>query len=163
MINLRHPTRILYVRYSSRSWGASLFRGSCLGISLDVWVEPRGRSTYEFDSDLLVVQEVCALKNHTKGSFANFLAHAVVDTHHVGGRGGHGGGMKCWRPGEEKLITGQRLQGRKHVIDLLTGRSQIKEPEDADAKRLAEDESHTPQGPMLFFTDRCRREVLESE
>lgn len=26
--NLRHPTRILYVRYSSRSWGASLFRGS---------------------------------------------------------------------------------------------------------------------------------------
>lgn len=27
-LNIRHPTRILYVRYSSRSWGASLLRGS---------------------------------------------------------------------------------------------------------------------------------------
>jgi hypothetical protein len=26
--HLRHPTKILYVRYSSRSWGASLLRGS---------------------------------------------------------------------------------------------------------------------------------------
>lgn len=28
-LNLRHPTSILYVLYSSRSWGASLFLGSC--------------------------------------------------------------------------------------------------------------------------------------
>lgn len=34
MINSRQPTSILYVRYSSRSWGASLFRGSCRDVSL---------------------------------------------------------------------------------------------------------------------------------
>lgn len=39
--------------------------------------------TYKFDSDLLVIQEVGALENHTKRSFTDFLAHTVVDTHHV--------------------------------------------------------------------------------
>lgn len=39
--------------------------------------------TYKFDSDLLVIQEIGALENHTKRSFTDFLAHTVVDTHHV--------------------------------------------------------------------------------
>jgi hypothetical protein len=45
-------------------------------------VNSRGR-TYEFYSDLLVIQEVGALENDTKGTFTDFLANTVVDTHHV--------------------------------------------------------------------------------
>ena len=66
-------------------------------------VERRGASTYEFDGDLLVVQEVGALENDTKRTFTNFLAHAVVNAHHVGGRGGHGCEMGCWRSGKWEL------------------------------------------------------------
>lgn len=47
----------------------------------------QGRSgqgrTYEFDRNLLVVEKVGALENDTKGSFTNFLAHSVVNSHHV--------------------------------------------------------------------------------
>ena len=41
------------------------------------------RERYEFDGDLLVVQEVGALENDTKGAFTDLLAHTVVDTHYV--------------------------------------------------------------------------------
>jgi hypothetical protein len=55
-VDSRHPTRILYVRYSSRSWGASLLRGSCWRLELD----GRGGNvvvrTHEFNGDLGVVQ-----------------------------------------------------------------------------------------------------------
>jgi hypothetical protein len=43
----------------------------------------RRRGSYEFDGDLLVVQEVGALKDDTKGAFTDLLAHTVVDTHHI--------------------------------------------------------------------------------
>lgn len=59
--------------------------------------------TYEFDSDLLVVQEVGALEDDTKGSLANFLAHTVVNTHHIRRRGGHECGVESWRPGKGNL------------------------------------------------------------
>jgi hypothetical protein len=59
--------------------------------------------TYKFDSNLLVIQEVGALENDTEGTFTDFLADTVVDTHHVGGRGGHGCGIECWRPGKGNL------------------------------------------------------------
>lgn len=39
--------------------------------------------THEFDSNLLVVEEVGTLKDDTKRSLSDFLAHAVVDTHYV--------------------------------------------------------------------------------
>lgn len=56
----------------------------------------RGRVTYEFDGDLLVVQEVGAFKDDTKGAFTDLLAHTVVDTHYVRRRGSHGFGSKDW-------------------------------------------------------------------
>lgn len=42
------------------------------------------RETYEFDGNLLVVQEVGTLKNHTKRALANLLPHPIVDTDDVG-------------------------------------------------------------------------------
>lgn len=53
-----------------------------------------GRATNEFDSDLLVVQEVGALKNDTKRSFTDFFADTVVDTHNIRRRGRHGCGIQ---------------------------------------------------------------------
>lgn len=35
--------------------------------------------TYEFDGDLLVVQQVGSLENNTKGTLANLLPHPVMD------------------------------------------------------------------------------------
>ena len=43
----------------------------------------RGRGSYKFDGDLLVVQEVGALKDDSEGAFTDLLAHTVVDTHHI--------------------------------------------------------------------------------
>lgn len=64
----------------------------------------RGRNSYKFDGDLLVVQEVGALKDDTKGAFTDLLAHTVVDTHHIRRRGGHGFGSKDCNP--KPWITG---------------------------------------------------------
>jgi hypothetical protein len=63
-----------------------------------------GRATNEFDSDLLVIQEVGALKDDTKRSFADLLADAVVDTHNIRRRGRHGCGSKGWRPEEREYL-----------------------------------------------------------
>lgn len=46
-----------------------------------MWVHRN--ETHEFDSNLLVVEEVGTLKDDTKRSLSDFLAHAVVDTHYV--------------------------------------------------------------------------------
>ena len=35
-------------------------------------------ATYEFDSDLLVIEEVCAFENDAKGALANLFAHAIM-------------------------------------------------------------------------------------
>ena len=51
----RQPTRILYVRYSSRNCGASLFLGSCLKVSVALQDGAR-ILPYKFDCNLLVVQ-----------------------------------------------------------------------------------------------------------
>lgn len=84
--HLRHPTKILYVRYSSRSWGASLLRGSYFGQSGDIPFHreyEEAEITYEFDGDLLVIQEVGAFENDTKRTLTDLLTHTVVDTHYV--------------------------------------------------------------------------------
>lgn len=43
----------------------------------------RVRPTHKFNSNLLIVQEVRSLKDHTKRTLSNFLSHSVVDTHHI--------------------------------------------------------------------------------
>jgi hypothetical protein len=45
--------------------------------------------TYEFDSYLLIVQQVCPLKNDTERAFADLLANTIVHTDDIRGRGGH--------------------------------------------------------------------------
>jgi hypothetical protein len=47
-------------------------------------------SPYEFDSNLLVVKQVCPFKDDTKRPFANLLAYAIVDADHVAGGRRHG-------------------------------------------------------------------------
>ena len=49
--------------------------------------------TYKLDGDLLVVQQVGALEQHTKRALANLLADAIVHAHDVGRRRGHGSGV----------------------------------------------------------------------
>jgi hypothetical protein len=41
--------------------------------------------TYKFNGDLLVVQQVGPLENHTKRTLADFLADTVVNTDDIGG------------------------------------------------------------------------------
>lgn len=43
----------------------------------------RGKTTYKFDGNLLVVQQVGAFKDDTERTFTNLFANPVVDTHHV--------------------------------------------------------------------------------
>ena len=43
------------------------------------------RETYEFDGDLLVVQQVCSLENYTKRTLSDFLADSIMDTDDIGG------------------------------------------------------------------------------
>lgn len=38
---------------------------------------------YEFDCDLLIVEQVGAFEQNTEGAFANLLAHAVMHANHV--------------------------------------------------------------------------------
>lgn len=40
-------------------------------------------ATYEFDGDLLVVQQVGSLEDDTKGTLANLLPHPVMDADDV--------------------------------------------------------------------------------
>lgn len=39
---------------------------------------------YEFNGDVLVVEQIGTLENNTKGALADLLAHTVVDAHYVG-------------------------------------------------------------------------------
>jgi hypothetical protein len=78
------------VRYSSRNWGASLFRGSWRGIisnASQTWNQEH--KTYEFDGHLLIVQQIGAFENDAEGALANLLADAIMHADHVG-RGRHG-------------------------------------------------------------------------
>lgn len=43
------------------------------------------RLTYKFDGDLLVIQEVCSLEDHTKRTLSDFLTHTVVNADDIGG------------------------------------------------------------------------------
>ena len=78
------------MRYSSRSWGASLFRGSYQSFPVSK-NQPHRRldSTHEFDGNLLIVEKIGALKDNTKRALSNLLANAVVHSHDVGRRGSH--------------------------------------------------------------------------
>ena len=44
------------------------------------------RRTYEFDGNLLVVEEVGTLKDDTERTLSDLLSHSVVYTDDVGGR-----------------------------------------------------------------------------
>jgi hypothetical protein len=44
----------------------------------------KGTTTYEFDGDLLVVQEVGALENDTERTLSNLLPDPVMDADDVG-------------------------------------------------------------------------------
>jgi len=81
--SVRHPTRILYVRYSSRSCGASLFRGSCAALNTKLSSDASLVFTYEFDGDLLVVEQVCALEDDAERTFTDLLADPVMHTNNV--------------------------------------------------------------------------------
>lgn len=39
--------------------------------------------TYEFDGDLLVVQQIGSLEDDTKGTLANLLPHPVMDANDI--------------------------------------------------------------------------------
>jgi hypothetical protein len=41
--------------------------------------------TYEFDGDLLVIQQVCPFKNNPKRTLSDFLADPIMDTNDIGG------------------------------------------------------------------------------
>lgn len=45
--------------------------------------------TDKLDSHLLVVQQIGAFKNDTKGSFTDLLSYSVVYTHYIRRRGSH--------------------------------------------------------------------------
>jgi len=49
-----------------------------------------GIITYEFDGNLLVVQQVCALEYHPKGSLSNLLSDPIMHTDDIRRRGSHG-------------------------------------------------------------------------
>lgn len=56
------------------------------------WFVPdSGRmTTYEFDGDLCVVEQVGAFKDDAKRSLSDLLAHAIVHADDIGRRGRHG-------------------------------------------------------------------------
>jgi len=39
--------------------------------------------TYEFDGDLLVVQQICSLEKNAKGTLSYFLADPIMDTNDI--------------------------------------------------------------------------------
>ena len=51
------------------------------------------RDTHEFDGNLLVIQKVCTLEDDTERTLADFLPHAVVNTHYVRRGGRHSSGL----------------------------------------------------------------------
>lgn len=42
-----------------------------------------GSTTYEFDGNLLIVQQVCSLKDDTKGALADLLPYSVMHTNDI--------------------------------------------------------------------------------
>ena len=63
-------------------------------------------STYKFDSNLLVVQQVCPLENHTEGSLSNLLPHTVVHTNDIRRRGSHLIGIRVRGRAEGQIELG---------------------------------------------------------
>lgn len=51
-------------------------------------------NTHEFDSNLLIVEQVRAFENHTKRTLSNLLSYPVVYADDVGRRGGHCDGSR---------------------------------------------------------------------
>lgn len=70
-------------------------------------------NTHEFDGHLLVIKKVGTLENDTKGTLSDLLSNAVVDTHYVRRRRGHGCGVEVVVIKDTKLgITGL-ISGRQ--------------------------------------------------
>lgn len=44
---------------------------------------PHQETTHKLDGNLLVVEQVCTLENHTERSLADLLAHSIVHTDHI--------------------------------------------------------------------------------
>lgn len=49
----------------------------------------RKAATYKLDSNLLVVEKICAFENDAEGTLSNLFPNPVVHTHHVRRRRGH--------------------------------------------------------------------------
>lgn len=62
---------------------------------------------FEFDGNLLVVQEVGALEDDTERTLANLLSHPVVDAHDVAAGGGHGDDERSLGGGRVEEVTGE--------------------------------------------------------
>ena len=100
IVTLRKPDRILYVRYSSRNWGASHFRASNL-IATD-WLlsrlVPMPMSLVQCYASWRNENNIDTFVQDTKTAFAYFFAHSVMNANNVGwrrrywfGRSGFGG------------------------------------------------------------------------
>lgn len=81
----------------------------------------RNRRTYEFDGDLLVVEQVSPLKDHTEGALSNFLADAVVHADDVRRRGSHCNcaATRCSRSRDEGMEERTAVGTKKAVCGSL--------------------------------------------
>ena len=65
--------------------------------------------THKLDCDLLVVQQICSLEQNTERTLSNLLSYAIMHTHDVGRRRGHGSG--------DRQEPACRLQSGDNEID----------------------------------------------
>ena len=87
---------------------------------------PGAGSTYKFDGHLLVVEQIGAFENDTKGALADLLAYSVVDTDDIAA-----GGRHYWRLGcplrtekdEGDGVGGRWCSERKEIVEAQLGSS----------------------------------------
>ena len=58
-------------------------RATCLYVETLLYADTQALATHKFDGHLLVVQQIGALKDDSKGTLSNFLADPVVDADNV--------------------------------------------------------------------------------
>lgn len=68
------------------------------------------RSSYEFDSDLLIVEQIGPFENDAKRALSDLLADAIVDTHDIGRRRSHVDGIEGTKEadGRQQLLPCER-------------------------------------------------------
>jgi hypothetical protein len=76
------------------------------------------QATHEFDSNLLVVEQIGALKNDTKRTLSDLLSHPIVNSNHVGRRRSHCGGRGGHRTTFEECLGRETESfGRGNGVD----------------------------------------------